>query len=272
MNNIPRLVLPRRSFLAGAGLAGALGFLRLAQAATPAEAGVELVVLSSGGFTAAFRLLAPKYAQASGDTTRLVLGASMGDTPTAIPNRLARGEPADVVIMVGYALDKLIADGRAVPGSRVDLARSYIGVAVRVGAPKPDISTVDALRATLLAAKSIAYSDSASGVYLEKQMFPRLGIAEQMHKTARMIPGDPVGGVVARGDAELGFQQISELKPVPGIDIIGPIPAAVQSVTVFSAGIAAGSTHQAEARKLIAFLASPAAADAVRATGMETMG
>jgi molybdate transport system substrate-binding protein len=215
--------------------------------------------------------LAPQFAKMSGDTTQLVLGASMGTTPTAIPNRLSRGEPADVLLMVASALDGLMASGLAVPGSRVDLARSIIGMAVKAGAPKPDISSVDALKRTLLDAKSIAYSDSASGVYLEKTLFPRLGIAEQMSKTARMIPGDPVGGVVARGDAELGFQQISELKPIPGIDIVGPIPEAVQSVTIYAAGIAGASAHKAEAKALIAFLSGPDAAAAVRATGMETM-
>ena len=259
--------LNRRSLLAGGA---AVGLGRLARAA-PLQTGIELVVLSSGGFTPAFRNLAPRYAEASGNTTRLVLGASMGDTPTAIPNRLQRGEPADVLLMVGYALDRLIAGGSAAPGSRVDLGRSLIGVAVRAGAPRPDISTVEALRSSLLAAASIAYSDSASGVYLERELFPRLGIAAQLQGKARMIPGDPVGGVVARGDAELGFQQISELKPIAGIDIVGPIPAAVQRVTIYAAGIAARSAHKAEAAALIAFLASPAAAEAVRATGMETI-
>ena len=260
-------VLHRRVFLAG--LAGAA---LLQRAGAAAATGVELVVLSSGGFTPAFRALAPAYAAMTGNTTRLVLGASMGETDTAIPKRLARGEPADVLLMVGSALGMLLADGRAVGGSRVDLARSSIGLAVRAGAPHPDIGSVAALRQTLLDAKSIAYSDSASGVYLEKQLFPRLGIAAQMGKTARMIPGDPVGGVVAQGGAELGFQQISELKPIPGIEIVGPIPAEVQSITIYSAGIASASAHQAEARGLIAFLASPAAASAVRATGMDTMG
>ena len=254
----------RRAFLAAAA--------SLASLASPlAAAGTELVVLSSGGFTPAFRALAPAFAQATGDTTRLVLGASMGATPTAIPNRLQRGEPADVLLMVAPALDALMADGRAVPGSRVDLARSLIGVAVRAGAPKPDISTLDALRRTLLAAKSIAYSDSASGVYLAGELFPRLGIAEQLRGTARMVPGDPVGGVVARGDAELGLQQISELRPIAGIELIGPLPDEAQKATVYAAGIATASTNPAAARALIAFLAAPAAADAVRRTGLETM-
>ena len=257
-------LMQRRTMLAGALAAGLGGRVRAAPA-------VELVVLSSGGFTPAFRLLAPRFTAGSGDGTRLVLGASMGATPTAIPNRLARGEPADVLLMVAAGLDKLLASGLAVPGSRVDLARSVIGMAVRAGAPRPDIGTVDALRATLLAAPSIAYSDSASGVYLETTLFPRLGIAEQMRKTARMIPGDPVGGVVAQGGAALGFQQISELKPIPGIDIVGPIPDAVQSVTIYAAGIAAASANPAAARALIAFLSGPDAAATVRETGMETM-
>jgi molybdate transport system substrate-binding protein len=257
------ILIQRRALLAGAAT---LGFVSAARAK-----GIELVVLSSGGFTPAFRSLAPEYANLSGDTTQLVLGASMGETPTAIPNRLTRGEPADVLLMVASALDILMKDGRAVPGSRVDLARSYIGMAVKAGAPKPDISTVDALKKTLLAAKSIAYSDSASGVYLQNTLFPKLGIADEMKKTARMIPGDPVGGVVAKGDAELGFQQISELKPIQGIDIVGKIPDAVQSVTIYAAGIAAHSKHKADAKMLITFLSGPKAAATVRATGMETM-
>jgi molybdate transport system substrate-binding protein len=142
----------------------------------------------------------------------------MGTTPQAIPNRIDRGEPVDVVIMVGEALTELIKRGKIVPASRVDLVRSSIAMAVRSGDPKPDISTVDALKGTLLDAKSIAYSDSASGVYLEKELFPRLGIAEQLRGKARMIPAEPVGKVVARGDAQIGFQQLSELKPLAGIE------------------------------------------------------
>lgn len=242
--------------------------LAAAPAAAPAAA-AELTVISSGGFTPAYRELAPEFERRTGDTLTLQLGASMGTTPTSIPSRLQRGERADVLLMVGYALDQLIHDGAAVPGSRVDIALSSIGLAVRAGAPRPDIGTLDALKRTLLAAKSIAYSDSASGVYLSTELFPRLGIAEQLRGKARMIPGDPVGAVVARGDAEIGLQQISELKAVPGIDIIGPLPPDAQKVTVYAAGIATASHDPAEAKKLIAFLASPAAADAVRKTGLE---
>ncbi|HWK45794.1 MAG TPA: substrate-binding domain-containing protein [Stellaceae bacterium] len=231
----------------------------------------EIHVISSGGFTPAFRELAPEYEKQSGNKTALELGASMGATPTSIPSRLERGEPADVLLMVGYALDQLIKTGRALPGSRVDLSRSSIGMAVRAGAPKPDISTVEAFKRTLLSAKSIAYSDSASGVYLSTDLFKRLGIADQVKDKSRMIPGDPVGGVVAKGEAEIGFQQISELKPIPGIDIVGPIPAEVQQVTIYAAGIAANSKDPAAAKTLIDFLASPGAATAIRVTGMETM-
>lgn len=193
----------------------------------------------------------------------------MGATPEAIPNRLQRGEPADVLIMVGDALDELIKQGKVVADSRVELARSNIGMAVRAGAPKPDISTVDALKRTLLAAKSIAYSDSASGVYLSTVLFQRLGIADQIKGKSRMIPAEPVGAVVARGDAEIGFQQISELLPVQGIDLVGPLPPEVQKVTVFSAGIVTVAKEPDVGRALVKFLASPAAAPAITRSGLE---
>jgi molybdate transport system substrate-binding protein len=147
--------------------------------------------------------------------------------------------------------------------------RSSIGVAVRAGAPKPDIGTLDALKRTLLQAKSIAYSASASGVYLSQEMFPRLGIADQIRGKCKRIANEPVGAVVARGDAEIGFQQISELLPVPGIDYVGPLPREVQKVTVFSAGIASGAKHPDAARALIKFLASPDAAPAIQKSGLE---
>jgi molybdate transport system substrate-binding protein len=228
--------------------------------------------VSSGGFAAAYRVLAPEFERATGNTLVTNWGPSMGDTPDAVPARLRRGEAIDVVIMVGYALDDLIKQGKVVADSRVDLARSGIGMAVRAGAPKPDISSVNALRRTLLAAKSIAYSDSASGVYISTELFKRLGIADQVASKSRMIPATPVGAVVARGDAEIGFQQISELKPIAGIDLVGPLPAEVQKFTVFSAGIVVGTKEPEAARALITFLASPAAGAAIRESGMEPIG
>jgi molybdate transport system substrate-binding protein len=195
----------------------------------------------------------------------------MGDTADAVPQRLKRGEKIDVVIMVGYSLGALIDQGKVAAGSRVDLARSGIGIVVRHGAAHPDVGSVDALKTALLAATSVAYSDSASGVYISRGMFKTMGIAEQMAGKARMIPAEPVGAVVARGDAEIGFQQISELKPIQGIDLLGPLPAEVQKFTVFSAGIVAGSEHTGAAAALLRFLASPEARAAIAATGLEPM-
>lgn len=252
------LSLTRRAVM----VAAALTLAGAAQAA-------EIRVVSSGGFAAAYRALAPEFERQTGHTLVTGWGPSMGDTPNAVPARLARGEPVDVVIMVGYALGKLVEQGKVPADSRVDLARSVIGVVVRQGAPAPDIGTVDALRQALLAAKSIAYSDSASGVYIENEMFRRMGIADQMKGKARMIPAEPVGEVVARGDAEIGFQQVSELRPIKGIHLVGPLPAEVQQVTMFSAGVIASSQEPDAARALIRFLASPLAGPAIVASGME---
>lgn len=229
----------------------------------------DVHVMISGGFSEAFDELVPAFEKASGHKVKTVHGPSMGNAPTAIPIRLDRGEPADVLIMVGYALDELAMKKKAMADSVTVLARSGIGVAVRKGAPQPDIGTVEALTKALLAAKSVAYSDSASGVYISTEMFQKLGIADQMKATARKIVAERVGNVVARGEAELGFQQISELKPIAGIDLIGPLPAAVQKITVFSAGIAAASKEPAAARALISFLASSQAAPVVAKSGME---
>src|SRR5471030_3513360 len=142
----------------------------IASLSTVAQA-EEIRVMTSGGFTAAYKILGPEFAASTGNTLHTDLGASMGKAPEAIPNRLAWGEPADVVIMVGYALDDLIKQGKVIPGSRVELADSAIGMVVRAGAPKPDIGTVAALKATLQHAKSVAYSDSASGVYIQNELF-----------------------------------------------------------------------------------------------------
>jgi molybdate transport system substrate-binding protein len=231
----------------------------------------DLHVMNSGGFTAAYKLLAPKFEAKSGDTLNIAYGPSMGNSPEAIPNRLARNEPADVVIMVGYALDKLIAEGKVIPGSRVELADSRIGMAVRAGEPKPDIGSVESFRKTLLEAKSVAYSDSASGVYIQNELFEKMGIEAQMKPKATMIPKIPVGSVVAKGDYQLGFQQVSELLPVPGIEFVGKIPEPLQSVTRYAAGIPVSSAHPREAKALLEFLASPEAAPDVASTGLDPL-
>jgi len=257
----------RRTLFLSRVLTAAAALVLLASNAPAGAAEVDVMI--SGGFSAALRDLSPAFKQATGNTIVMISGPSMGNTPQAIPSRLARGESADVLIMVGYALDALIKQGRVVPGSRVDLARSGIAMAVRAGAPVPDISTVDAFKNTLLAAKSIAYSDSASGVYLSTELFPRLGIADQLKAKSTMIPAEPVGAVIARGDAAIGFQQVSELLPIPGIHIVGPLPAEVQRTTTFSGGIVAGARHLEAAKALLAFLATPVATAAVAKSGME---
>jgi molybdate transport system substrate-binding protein len=236
---------------------------------TGAAGAEEIKVMTSGAFTAAYLQLIPAFQRTTHHQIVTAYGASMGNAPDSIPSRLERGEPVDVVILAADALDQLIKQAKVVPGSRVDLVRSSIGMAVRAGASKPDISTVDALKRTLLQAKSIAYSASASGVYLSHEMFQRLGIADQIRGKCKRIANEPVGAVVARGDAEIGFQQISELLPVPGIDYVGPLPPEVQKVTVFSAGVGVGAKQPDAARALIKFLASPAAIPAIKKTGLE---
>lgn len=251
-----------RAFCLVLALAGSFAFVSVAIAQ-------EIKVVSSGGFAAAFRVLAPEFERRTGYKLDTAWGPSMGKTADAVPSRLARGEAIDVVIMVGYALTDLVDKGEAIAESRADLASSGIGGAVRAGAPKPDMSTVDALKRSLLAAKSIAYSDSASGVYIQNEMFPRLGIAEAVAGKARMIPAEPVGAVVARGEAEIGFQQISEMLPIPGVDIVGQLPPELQKITVFSAGIASVSKEPDAGKALIKYLASPEASAAIIKSGME---
>jgi ABC-type molybdate transport system substrate-binding protein len=230
----------------------------------------EIHVVTSGGFTEAYKQLAPVFERDAHVHVVSAFGASMGATPDAIPNRLKRGEPIDVIILAAPGLDDLIAQGAVDPATRVDLVRSLIGMAVRTGAPQPDISTIDAFKRTLLQAKSIGYSDSASGVYLRTMLFPRLGIAEQLAPKIKIVEAyERVGDAVARGDVEIGFQQMSELKPVSGITIVGPLPEGAQQVTIFSAAIPKNAPAPDLARRLIAFLSSPAAAPVVEQTGLE---
>ena len=252
------------SFITRAPLAGAFLLLLI-----DVPGAAEIKVMISGGFNAAYRDLITDFERSTGHNLTTSEGASMGGAPDSIPARLARGEDADVLILAGSAVDNLIKDGKAQPGSRVDLARSLIGMVVRKGASKPDISTVDALKRTLLEAKSIAYSASASGVYLSTEMFARLGVADEIKHKAKRIESERVAAVVARGDAEIAFQQVSELLPEKGTDYVGPLPPEVQRITIFSAGIASGSKEPEAGRQLIKFLTSPAAAPAVTKSGLE---
>jgi molybdate transport system substrate-binding protein len=244
------------------GLAAALLLSTAARAA-------EVRVMISGGLTAAYHALVPEFEKATGNEVITAYGPSMGTTVNAIPVRLSRGEPADVLILVGYALDDLVKQGKANADSKVDLVKSPIGIAVKSGAPKPDIGSADAVKRALLEAKSVAYSDSASGVYVSTEMFAKLGITDVMKGKAKQIPATPVGEIVARGDADIGLQQIAELKPVKGIDIVGPLPPDLQKITVFSAGIATGSKEPEAGKALIKFLASPAARDELVKSGLE---
>lgn len=246
----------------------ALAVLCAQLAASGAQAD-ELKVVSSGGFTAAFLELAPEYERET--QTKLIseFGPSMGTTHNAMPARFARGEEMDVVILAAPAMDKLIQQGKVRADSRVDLVESKTVMAVKTGAPRPDISTIKALKRTLLAAKSIGYSDSASGVYLSTELFPKLGIADQIKGKCRKIEADPVGESVARGDVEIGFQQLSEMLTVKGIDIVGELPPGAQRVTVFAAGIPTASKHSDAAKALIMWLASPAAYSAIKKSGLE---
>lgn len=222
----------------------------------------------SGAFTAAYQGLVADWERSTGHTVITVQGASMGPAPTSIPNRLARGERADVVILARNSLDALANNATVDSASRVDLADSRIAMAVKAGTPPPDISTEEQFRKVLLGAASIAYSESASGVYISTEMFKRLGIEEQVAGKAKTIFGS-VGEALARGEAAIGFQQLSELRPVKGITVVGLIPDTVQRVTTFSAGISTASRSSATARQFIAYLASEQARETIRRTGLD---
>ncbi|MCA1583416.1 MAG: extracellular solute-binding protein [Acidobacteria bacterium] len=228
----------------------------------------DIKVMTSGAFTAAYLELVPELERVTGEKV-ITLATSMGTGAESIPARLQRGEPADVVIVADAALDDLAAQGIVITGSRVDLARSAIGMAVRAGAPKPDISTLEGLKQALLQAKSIAYSTSVSGIYFSTELVQRLGIADQVLAKSRRVERERVAAVVARGEAEIGFQQISELLPVPGIDYVGPLPPEAQRETVFAAAVVTHAKNPNGARAAIGFLASPNAVRAITASGLE---
>src|SRR5882672_914400 len=237
-----------------------------------AASAADVQVMISAGFYGVYAELGPAFERASGHRLLTTRGPSMGDSPEAIPARLARGEPADVVILDGGAADELGRRGVVRAASKVELARSLIGMAVRAGAAKPDIGSVEAFRSTLLAAKSLAYSDSGSGTYLSTTLFPKLGIADQVAGKSRKVrgppSGEPVAAVVARGEAEIGFQQVSELIHVPGVTFVGAIPAELQPGFSFAGALTSAARQPEAANALIRFLASPEAAPAILKAGL----
>jgi molybdate transport system substrate-binding protein len=237
-----------------------------------AASAADVHVMISAGFHGAYSELGPMFERASGHHLVTTRGPSMGDSPESIPTRLARGEAADLVILDDGAADELGKRGLVRADGKVRLARSLIGMVVQAGAAKPDISSVDAFRNTLLAARSIAYSDSGSGTYLSTTLFPKLGIADQIAAKSRKVrgppSGEPVAAVVARGEAEIGFQQVSELIHVPGISFVGTLPAEVQPM-IFFAGALTSKVQQPEAANaLIRFLTSPDAAPVIAKAGL----
>ena len=241
----------------------------------PASAGAagapgEVAVVTSGGLAAAYDVLAPLFEAETGIRLATAYGASTGGAPAdSIPARLERGERFDVLVMSQAGLAGLAGRGLVRPDTRVDLATSSIGLAVREGAPLPDISTPEAFVETLLAAESIGYSASVSGTYVSTELFPRLGVAEELAPRSRRIVSERVAAVVARGEVEIGFQQVSEILSIEGAAYAGPIPAEYQRVTTFSAGIAADAANPAGAQRLIDFLASEGAATTIAETGLD---
>lgn len=232
----------------------------------------DIKVMTSGAFTAAYLALVPRLERLT--RKRFVTAAtSIGTGENALPNRLRRGEAVDIVIVADDLLKDFLREGLILPDTHTPVARSAIGMAVRAGAPAPDMGTAEALKRTLLKAASIGYSASVSGRYLTTELYQRLGIADQAIGKSRLIGGgERVGAAVARGEVEIGFQQISELLPVPGIAHITPLPPEVQKIAVFSAGVALKSGDPALARSVVAFLASPEAAQAISDSGLEPIG
>jgi molybdate transport system substrate-binding protein len=228
-----------------------------------------LTVMTSGAFAAAYLELIPQVETLTGKKV-ITAATSIGTGENSLPNRLKRGETADIIIVADAVLQDFIRDGLVLAHTYTPVAQSVMGMAVRAGAPAPEAGTAEALKQTLLRAKSIAYSASVSGRYLTTELYPRLGIADRVMGKSRLIGGgERVGAVVARGEAEIGFQQMSELLPVPGIDHITPLPPELQLVSVFSAAVAATTADAKTACAAIRFFVSSEAAPAIRRSGLE---
>jgi molybdate transport system substrate-binding protein len=229
-----------------------------------AAGAAEINVLSTQATQEAYLDLVAQFEKATGHKVRTDFTGTLN-----VQKRLASGEAFDMIIMAAPAIDEQIKLGKAVAGSRVDIAKSGTGVAVRKGAPRPDIGSVEALRKTLLSVKSIGYSTGPSGVYM-LSVFDKLGVADQVKGKLKQTPsGVFVGNLIASGETEIGFQQIAELVHFAGIDYVGPLPGELQRMTVFSAGIHAGAKQPDAARALVKFLTAPAAAGVIRKHGLE---
>lgn len=227
----------------------------------------EIHVLATQAIEGAYRELVVHFENLSGHKVTTTFTGTQD-----VLKRVAAGETYDLIIMAGPAIDDFIKSGKVAPGTRVDLASSGVGVGVRAGAPKPDIQSVEALKKTLLTARSIGYSSGPSGVYLA-DLFRKLGIADQIKPKLKQTPsGVFVGSIIASGEVEVGFQQVSELSHYPGVDYVGPLPAEVQNVTVFASGQQTGAKQIDAARMLITFLTSPAAGAVFKSKGMEPVG
>ena len=224
----------------------------------------EIKVMCTPAFKEAYSELAPAFERSSGQKL-VTIWAGTGE----IMKRIGGGETVDLVILPAAMIEDLTKQGRLVAGSSTALAKSGVGIAVRAGAPKIDISSGEALKRGLLAAKSIAYSSGPSGVYLAG-VFQKWGIADQIKSKITQVPGGtPVGDVVARGEAEIGFQQVSELLPIKGIDFLGPLPADIQETTVFAAGLHTAASGPDAAKALVRYLTAPDAAAAIKKAGMQ---
>ena len=258
---------------AGVSLSRHRSLATLASASCATAADIRVMI--SAGFFSVYRELGPQFEKSTGHKLITTRGPSVGDSPEAIPTRMARGEEADVVIMDGVGVDLLDQRGLTRPGSRMPLAESFVGMVVRAGQPKPDISTMDGLRKTLLAAKSIAYSDSSSGTYLSTIGFKKLGVADDVSGKSRKVRGPPSGevvaAVVARGEAEIGFQQVPELIHVPGVDFVGTVPPDVQPPTLFSGALPKNSQQPDAAIALLRFLSSADAAAVITTAGLRPL-
>jgi molybdate transport system substrate-binding protein len=224
----------------------------------------EIKVLASGAIKEAANELFPQFEKASANKVTVTWAGTVD-----IKKKIAAGEVYDLVIVASTELDAFMKDGKFVAGSKVDLVRSSVGIAVKAGAPKPELNSGEDLKKALLAAKSVGYSTGPSGVYIQS-LFEKMGIADQIKTKAKVTgPGVPVASVIRDGSAEIGFQQVSELIHEQGIDFIGPIPADVQKITVFSSAVPTGAKAQLEAKALQKFLTAPAAAPTIKKHGLE---